>query len=144
MQRINAGQFDLEYDVGRPYAFFLGGLRPLIGGAFALVIIFAFKSGVLHLPLSKGRTTSEEQFALVVLGFISGFSERFAKDTLAAAAGNRGPELRQARDDGDATTTYAGQAESSARIARTRSGTFGSALSSSSRIAANARRHVAR
>ena len=87
MQRINAGQFDLEYDVGRPYAFFLGGLRPLIGGAFALVIAFAFKSGVLHLPLSKDHTTSEEQFALVVLGFISGFSERFAKDTLAAAAG---------------------------------------------------------
>jgi hypothetical protein len=86
VQRINAGQFDLEYDVGRPYAFFLGGLRPLIGGAFALVIAFAFKSGVLHLPLNKGYTTSEEQFALIVLGFISGFSERFAKDTLAAAA----------------------------------------------------------
>src|SRR3954447_26564403 len=87
VQRINAGQFDLEYDVGRPYAFFLGGLRPLIGGASALVITFAFKSGVLHLPLSKDHTTAEEQFALVVLGFISGFSERFAKDTLAAAAG---------------------------------------------------------
>jgi len=87
VQRINAGQFDLEYDVGRPYAFFLGGLRPLIGGASALVIAFAFKSGVLHLPLRKGHTTSEEQFALIVLGFISGFSERFAKDTLAAAAG---------------------------------------------------------
>ena len=87
VQRINAGQFDLEYDVGRPYAFCLGRLRPLIGGASALVITFAFKSGVLHLPLSKDHTTSEEQFALVVLGFISGFSERFAKDTLAAAAG---------------------------------------------------------
>ena len=86
VQRINAGQFDLEYDVGRPYAFFLGGLRPLIGGAFALVIAFAFKSGVLHLPLRSNHTTSEEQFAIIVIGFISGFSERFAKDTLAAAA----------------------------------------------------------
>jgi hypothetical protein len=95
VQRINAGQFDLEYDVGRPYAFFLGGLRPLIGGAFALVIAFAFKSGVLHLPLSKTHTTSEEQFALIVLGFISGFSERFAKDTLAAAAATAVPSFEK-------------------------------------------------
>ena len=142
MQRINAGQFDLEYDVGRPYAFFLGGLRPLIGGAFALVIAFAFKSGVLHLPLSKDRTTSEEQFALIVLGFISGFSERFAKDTLAAAAATAVPSFD--KPESGRRRSNAGQAESSARIARTRSGTFGSALSSSSRIAANARRHVAR
>jgi hypothetical protein len=92
VQRINAGQFDLEYDVGRPYAFFLGGLRPLIGGASALVIAFAFKSGVLNLPLNSKHSASEEQFALVVLGFISGFSERFAKDTLAAAAGTVVPE----------------------------------------------------
>lgn len=92
VQRINAGQFDLEYDVGRPYAFFLGGLRPLIGGASALVIAFAFKSGVLNLPLNSKHSASEEQFALIVLGFISGFSERFAKDTLAAAAGTVVPE----------------------------------------------------
>lgn len=86
IQRINAGHFELEYDVGRPYAFFLGGLRPLIGGAFAIAIAFAFKSGVLHLPLSTNHSDSEEHFALVVLGFLAGFSERFAQDTLAAAA----------------------------------------------------------
>lgn len=96
VQRINAGQFDLEYDVGRPYAFFLGGLRPLIGGASALVIAFAFKSGVLNLPLNSKHSASEEQFALVVLGFISGFSERFAKDTLAAAAGTVVPDSSKA------------------------------------------------
>ena len=127
VQRINAGQFDLEYDVGRPYAFFLGGLRPLIGGAFALVIAFAFKSGVLHLPLSKDRTTSEEQFALIVLGFISGFSERFAKDTLAAAAATAVPSFDKPETTETTIRRNAGQAESSARIARTRSGTCGSA-----------------
>jgi len=99
VQRINAGQFDLEYDVGRPYAFFLGGLRPLIGGAFALAIAFAFKSGVLHLPLDKNPSASEEHFALVVLGFISGFSERFAQDTLAAAAQSALPSTKTTPDD---------------------------------------------
>ena len=99
IQRINNGHFDLEYDVGRPYAFFLGGLRPLIGGAFALAIAFAFKSGVLHLPLRQGASDSEKQFALVVLGFIAGFSERFAQDTLAAAAQTAVPMTPKKSDD---------------------------------------------
>jgi hypothetical protein len=99
IQRINNGHFDLEYDVGRPYAFFLGGLRPLIGGAFALAIAFAFKSGVLHLPLSTNHTPAEEHFALVVIGFIAGFSERFAQDTLAAAAQTALPAGPKKSDD---------------------------------------------
>jgi hypothetical protein len=98
VQRINSGHFELEYDVGRPYAFFLGGLRPLIGGAFALAIAFAFKSGVLHLPLSSKHSDSEEHFALVVLGFIAGFSERFAQDTLAAVAQTALPSTAPAPD----------------------------------------------
>ena len=57
IQRINAGKFQLDYDVGRPYALFLGGLRPLIGGAFALAISFAFTGGLLHLPVAAGESS---------------------------------------------------------------------------------------
>ena len=84
IQRINSGHFELEYDVGRPYAFFLGGLRPLIGGAFAIVIAFAFTSGILHLPLSSQHSDTDQRLALLVLSFLAGFSERWAQDTLAA------------------------------------------------------------
>ncbi len=83
VQRINNGQFELEYDVGRPYAFFLGGLRPLIGGAFAVVIYFVFTSGVLDLPLAS-QQSGDRKLALLVLAFLAGFSERWAQDTLAA------------------------------------------------------------
>jgi hypothetical protein len=84
VQRINAGDFKVNYDVGRPYAFFLGGLRPLIGGAFAVVTAFAFSSGILHLPITS--TDGEDQrFALLVVSFLAGFSERWAQDTLATA-----------------------------------------------------------
>jgi hypothetical protein len=84
VQRINAGDFKVNYDVGRPYAFFLGGLRPLIGGAFAVVIAFAFSSGILHLPITS--TNDEDQrLALLVVSFLAGFSERWAQDTLATA-----------------------------------------------------------
>jgi len=82
IQRINSGKFDLEYDVGGPYAFFLGGLRPLIGGAFATVITFAFDGGLLHIPVAAGESTDHRRLALLVLAFLAGFSERWAQDTL--------------------------------------------------------------
>jgi hypothetical protein len=85
IQRINNGAFELSYDVGRPYAFFLGALRPLIGGAFALAITFAFTSGILHLPISSKDPTADDRLAILVVGFLAGFSERWAQDTLTTA-----------------------------------------------------------
>jgi hypothetical protein len=88
VQRINAGDFSLEYDVGRPYAVFLGGLRPMIGGALALAIAFAFTSGMVHLPVGD---TSERnaRLGILVVSFVAGFSERWAQDTLATATGQK-------------------------------------------------------
>jgi hypothetical protein len=82
IQRINSGTFELDYDVGGPYAFFLGGLRPLIGGAFGMAITFAFSGGLLHLPVAASASTNDRRVALVVLAFVAGFSERWAQDTL--------------------------------------------------------------
>jgi hypothetical protein len=81
IQRITNGHFTLETDVGG-YPFFLGGLRPLIGGAFAMAISFAFTGGLLHLPVAANESTDNRRLALLVLGFIAGFSERWAQDTL--------------------------------------------------------------
>ena len=85
IQRINQGKFSLEYDSGRLYAMFLGGLRPLIGGAFALVLSFAFTGGLLSLPLAADESDAHRKLALLVVAFLAGFSERWAQDTLAAA-----------------------------------------------------------
>jgi len=85
IQRINSGSFELDYDVGRRYALFLGGLRPLIGGAFAMAIAFAFTGGLLHLPLSETESPGGRRLALLVVSFLAGFSERWAQDTLVSA-----------------------------------------------------------
>jgi hypothetical protein len=82
IQRINSGKFELEYDVGGPYAFFLGGLRPLIGGVFATAITFAFSGGLLQLPVAAAESTDHRRVALIVVAFLAGFSERWAQDTL--------------------------------------------------------------
>lgn len=95
VQRINAGDFSLEYDVGRPYAIFLGGLRPMIGASFALAISFAFTSGMVHLPV--GDTAERNaRLGILVVSFVAGFSERWAQDTLATATGQKtNPEVRK-------------------------------------------------
>ena len=92
IQRITAGTFALDYDVGRPYAFFLGGLRPLIGGAFAMAITFAFTGGLLHLPVAAGESEDHRRLALLVVSFFAGFSERWAQDTIAAALPSMAPK----------------------------------------------------
>jgi hypothetical protein len=84
VQRINSGKFELEYDVGGPYTFFLGGLRPLIGGVFAMAITFAFSGGLLQLPVASQESSDHRHLALLVLAFLAGFSERWAQDTLTA------------------------------------------------------------
>ena len=83
--RVNSGRFDLEYDVGFTYPFFLGGLRPLMGAIFGLGVFFAIDSGLLAVP--KLENANDLFAAIIVLAFVAGFSERWAKDTLAAAAG---------------------------------------------------------
>lgn len=92
VQRINSGSFELDYDVGGPYIFFLGGLRPLIGGAFAVAISFAFDGGLLHAPVAATENADHRRLALLVISFLAGFSERFAQDTLTSVL----PEAKSA------------------------------------------------
>jgi hypothetical protein len=91
IQRINSGTFDVEYDVGRWYVFFLGALRPAIGAVFGLAISFAVTGGLLNLP-SVGKGRDAEFAALLVVTFFSGFSERWAQDTLASSVNGPKPK----------------------------------------------------
>jgi hypothetical protein len=61
----------------------------LIGGAFAMVISFAFNGGLLHLPIASDEQPPSRRLALLVVSFAAGFSERWAQDTLAATLGSK-------------------------------------------------------
>ena len=91
LQRINSGTFDVEYDVGRGYVFFLGALRPAIGAVFGLAISFAVTGGLLNLP-TVGKGSEAKFAALLVVTFFSGFSERWAQDTIAASVNGAKPK----------------------------------------------------
>jgi hypothetical protein len=82
VQRINSGQFNLTYDVGRPYIAFLGGLRPVLGASFGLIFYFAVTSEVLNIFTITSENGTKRFFSLLVIAFLAGFSERWAQDTL--------------------------------------------------------------
>jgi hypothetical protein len=109
IQRINSGKFELEYDVGGPYTFFLGGLRPVLGGVFAIAITFAVTGGLVHLPVDTDPQANSRRFALLVLAFLAGFSERWAQDTLTAivpAGGSHSPAHATSNTSGAASPAH--------------------------------------
>jgi hypothetical protein len=109
IQRINSGHFDLEYDVGRSYVRFLGALRPTIGAVFGLALYFAITSRILKLFELPAAGTTARVYALLVIAFLAGFSERWAQDTLTSltpagappAAAQVEPKRRRARNENE-------------------------------------------
>jgi hypothetical protein len=81
MWRMTSGTFSinlptLDYDTGSSQLTLMGALRPLIGAIFAVAVFVFVKSPLV--PLQE--TSRDDTFLLVALGFLSGFSERFAQD----------------------------------------------------------------
>jgi len=83
--------FSLDFEVGRKSVRFLGGLRPWIGGLFALALYLALKSNLVE--LLQGRKHGIYFYATVA--FLAGFSERWAKVLIEGAFGR--PEEKDAK-----------------------------------------------
>jgi hypothetical protein len=101
--------------VNPPALFWTGFFKPIIGAAFALFVFVAFASGLLNV-----NSGVDQRFMFLTLGFIAGFSERFAPDlvgrlerSISAAApkspshGPRAEVDRQPHDAPDPTGTDA-------------------------------------
>ena len=95
MSRITSGSFSLDYDVGRNYTLFLGGLRPLVGSIFGVALYFAVDSGLLEI-FAVPKEDPQKLFFLLVIAFLAGFSERWAQDTLVSSKAPLPPTARPA------------------------------------------------
>jgi hypothetical protein len=80
MTRLSNGSLKVAYEQGITRVQVVGAFRPAIGAVFALVIGAAAISGFI--PVQLPTDTLKQTYFLVVLGFIAGFSERFAQDML--------------------------------------------------------------
>jgi hypothetical protein len=65
----------------REFLYLTGLLLPLVGIAFACVTCALFNSGMVNFPLASGQSLDNPYF-YVVIGFLSGFSERFTRNLL--------------------------------------------------------------
>lgn len=81
--RMTRGGFAVSYEVGWSRLFVIGSFRPFIGAVTGLATYFAIRA-----DLTATTTTDHSKtFALVAfLAFVSGFSERFARDTIMGLA----------------------------------------------------------
>jgi hypothetical protein len=84
--RIDENTFSVDYELGRVTLALLGAIRPLLGAVFGIALYAALASGVLELfKVPQGDITKQLLFFMVV-AFLAGFSERWAKGVLGGLA----------------------------------------------------------
>lgn len=79
MARLSSETLDVKHESGKWTLFLAGLMRPALGGVFG-VALFAAVSGALVTLAAPAE--GDEIFYYAALGFLAGFSERFAQDTL--------------------------------------------------------------
>jgi hypothetical protein len=82
LQRLTSGRLFVTVEDGPGTLMLLGALRPLLGGLLGMALYAFVKAGIfVALTPPRGGTVDEPYF-VAALGFLAGFSERFAKDSL--------------------------------------------------------------
>lgn len=89
LTRVTNESLRLDYHIGGRMLVVLGLARPVIGAVLALALYWATVGGVVPLAPPGGGTgaalpaTDDARFAFfIAIGFIAGFSERYAQDML--------------------------------------------------------------
>jgi len=89
--RINMNSCAVDFEAGRGVTFALGALRPALGAVFGIAFYAAVVSGLLDLfKVPTGDDTKQFYFFLVI-AFLAGFSERWARDVLVDLDGGKPP-----------------------------------------------------
>lgn len=104
--------FNLDFEVGRKSARFLGGVRPWIGAMFAFVLYLALKSNLVELL----QASQKGIYFYATIAFLAGFSERRAKVLLDSAfsPGGSGVETPESAPSDDAREMTRGARQTSA------------------------------
>jgi hypothetical protein len=97
LSRMSSGKLQIHHDVGPSYIGWLGGIRPLLGAAFAVALYYAIRGEVVPIEVKTGTSDIAFYFAI---GFLAGFSERWVKDVLHVAEQDLTP-APQPRQTGD-------------------------------------------
>ena len=87
MNRMTSGSLTVRPEAGTKTIRALGFMRPVIGATFGAVVFLFLDGGIVQV-LSPPDSGANLAF-YAALGFLSGFSERFAQDVIAQAGGDQ-------------------------------------------------------
>lgn len=73
---VRLHEFSNKREVDPSVLFFTGFFKPVVGAAFAMFVLSVIKAGLIPVKINP----EVENYFYLALGFVSGFSERFAKD----------------------------------------------------------------
>jgi hypothetical protein len=80
--RINTNSCAVDEEAGPAVTGLLGALRPALGAVFGVALYAAVISGLLALFTVPQRGDAKEFYFFLVIAFLAGFSERWARDVL--------------------------------------------------------------
>jgi hypothetical protein len=103
--RMARGGFAQDYEVGRKATRWLATARPFVGAAFAVMIFLLLKSGLVDVG---GLSTAEQTiYFYAAVGFLAGFSERWARVIVGGVLGadDETEAKGRRRDSGEAQLT---------------------------------------
>ncbi len=80
MERLTAGKLTLNHEYGKATLRILGGMRPFVGALFGMAL-YVLIAGAL-IPMEVPGDAEEQRFFFAGLGFLAGFSERWAQDMI--------------------------------------------------------------
>jgi hypothetical protein len=90
LTRISGSGLDLDYRAGSRMLRVVGFARPVLGSIFASALYFATVGGIVPL---KAPLEDPTRFAFFIgIGFLAGFSERYAQDMLSVTPKNEAEE----------------------------------------------------
>lgn len=81
LQRVSSESLEVQFEAGRLELALLGAIRPLLGGAIGVALYALFAGGILDFAKPDDASVREIYY-FAGIGFLSGFSERFAQDML--------------------------------------------------------------
>jgi len=81
MGKPETGQFNIDFELGRPLLRRLGFFRPFVGALFGVALYFLFSSDILKIQFSD----TSKPFYYGFAAFLAGFSERYTTVVFGAA-----------------------------------------------------------
>jgi len=81
MGKPETGQFNIDFELGRPLLRRLGFFRSFVGALFGVALYFLFSSDILRIEF----TPASKPFYYGFAAFLAGFSERYTTVVFGAA-----------------------------------------------------------